>query len=288
MNKGILASILSAVFFGLTPMFSKLLTGDGLSANNVVQYLFLGNFIFSTILCKVQKIKEKPTPKQIRHLCIMGIVGTGMTTFFLTSSYDLIPLGNTTVIHYLYPALVTIYMVVTRREEGSREKVIALCLSIVGLVCISGVSPGGKALGYIFAFLSAITFGIYITANQNAAYSSLSACKRTQYLSIFTCATFFVVAVIKGDLALPPSGKSLLYLLGMSICSSMAHSLLAYGVTRIGAVTAAFTSMLEPITSILVGVLIFNETFSLITVLGMGLILSAVLMIGLESARHKG
>ena len=60
------------------------------------------------------------------------------------------------------------------------------------------------------------------------------------------------------------------------------------GIQQIGAPRAALLSTFEPITSLLVGVLLLRETLDLPALLGAAIILCAVVLFNLPEKHHPG
>lgn len=109
------------------------------------------------------KKSRLPTAGRERNeLIIAGILGLGLTGILLSSSYQYIPVGMATVVHFLYPSLTCIVSAILMRERMSAFNVIAMVLSIAGLYIIGGKSIEGDLKGVAFAFFSAISFTLYL------------------------------------------------------------------------------------------------------------------------------
>lgn len=103
---------------------------------------------------------------------------------------------------------------------------------------------------------------------------------QTFYLCLFGAALSGIYGGVTGQLALHLTGQAWLFAFLVSICASVgAISLFQLGIRYTGASTAAILSTLEPITSVILGVLVLGELFTARKIAGCLCILLSVVLI---------
>ena len=104
--------------------------------------------------------------------------------------------------------------------------------------------------------------------------------KLSFYLCLFGAALSGIYGILTGRLTLHLTGQAWLFAFIVSMCTSVgAISLFQLGIRYIGASTAAILSTLEPITSMLLDVLVLGESMTMRRVLGSLFILVSVILI---------
>ena len=73
-----------------------------------------------------------------------------------------LPAGTATVIHFLYPTVVTVGSAVLFRNRMGPAALAAIALSIAGMACISlpGGAGGGSGTGSLLALASSFTYAL--------------------------------------------------------------------------------------------------------------------------------
>jgi len=216
--------------------------------------------------------------KQLLHLLLMG-VSMGLTGLLLNIAYQYLAVGFATMLHFLYPSVVCISMALLFRERLTPMKLGAVAVSVGGLVLLSG-GGAGSVSGVVLAALSSLTYALYVISNEKGSANTLPVAVKVMYSMGFGLAFNFCVAV--GTHAVfPAPGRGLLLALLAGAMIGTATVLLCAGIGRIGASSAAFINMLEPVTSLLLSAAVYHYTISLRAGLGCLLVLCSVLMITL-------
>lgn len=291
MKKGYLAIITASILYGIGPAITKTALLTGIEADSVMFFNFLISAILSFVIIKVKHIEIRITKRQFLELMVFGILGLSMAVMLLTYSYQYIPTGLATMLHFAYPMVVTIIMAVIFKEKIQNINIIAICIAIAGLFIVTdlGALSGNNVLqGVLFALLSSIAYGSYIIANKKASFSSLNPFVVVFYIDIFTTAFAFINGSIKHTIMLPPSINTWIYLVLLALfCSLSALALFAFATRIIGPVRTSVINMLEPITSVVVSIIVFNDPFSIRTVIGAILIIGSSLLITLLGTKTK-
>ena len=108
------------------------------------------------------------------------------------------------------------------------------------------------------------------------------------YVSLPGTLLFAVLAPATGNLATPSSLASWLQLIFFSgLATVTGYFLMMFGIQRLGASTASFLSMLEPVVSVVFGTLWFSDQITEGIVVGSLLVLTSVCFITLDGARKE-
>lgn len=278
--KGILYTSLSAVIFGVTPILGRLTYEMG---SNGITLTFLRAVLCLPVLfllLKAKGISLRLSKRELGAVALLGTAGCGLTTVLLYLSYNYQPVGLSTTLHFIYPAAIALGCVLLFKEKLSRVKLLALVLSMAGVLFFVDFHSSGTFLGFSLAVLSGFTYAFYVIFMDRSGLKEMHFFKFTFYVCCFMSASVGLFGLFTGQLVLAlPSNAWLLSLLVSLFTSVGALPLFQLGVRYCGASTAAILSTLEPITSIIVGVLILGETLSFLKLVGGILIIASVVLI---------
>ena len=141
MKKGTLFCIIAAVGFGILPTIQNELILHGIPRVSCILYSNACMLAGGLAACQQKGLRAAlPAGKALR-LGVIGLMGMGLTPLLLTGAFAYIPVGTATVIHFLYPTVVTVGSAVLFRNRMGPAALAAIALSIAGMACIS--LPGG-------------------------------------------------------------------------------------------------------------------------------------------------
>lgn len=286
MVKGFLLMICASVLLGCIPTANQFVMLHGVSSSALVFYTFLLAAIGSAVLIVLTKKSFRVSVRQVLMLFFVGTLGLGGTNFLLNSAYSYISVGLTTMLHFLYPSIVAVVMVIIFRQRLTALKAAAVAVSIAGMLLLSNVSGGGKMAGVVLALCSSCTYAFYIIANDQGSINSLPLIVKLFYTSASACLLFGLFSV--RELGLPDSpgaGAVLFFFCG---CGTLAaFFLLTAGIKLIGASAASFLNMLEPVVSMVVSSIVYQTVIEARTVWGCAIILLSVLLIALDGRQAE-
>lgn len=286
MLKGIFAMMGASIIMGSLPTVNKYILLSGLSSGCVIFYAMLTVTMGSAFIALLTKKSFRVSFKAFCMMFILGSLGMGGTGFLLNISYEYITVGLATMLHFMYPSLVCFLMIIMFHQKLTKFKVGAIVLSILGMFFILDLSGNVKFIGIIAAILSCISYAFYIIANDRGSINELPLIVKLFYLSLAGAIVFGIQTVASGNFDLPNNSFVYFQMFGLSGFGSLiAFYLLISGIKALGASTAAFFNMLEPITSLFVSILFFNDNMSIRTILGSILVVSSVLLIAFDGTK---
>ncbi len=282
-TKGLLATVISAAYFGFVPLFVKTICAGG---GNSITASFLRFSIAVPIMfvfLKTRGVSLKITPIELAKTALITVFGYGGTAVLLFSSYNYIPSGMSTTLHFMYPVFTILGCVIFLREKVSPVKILCVILCFAGILFFYNGGEGGDSsnvLGMGLALLSGITYAFYTIYLEKSGLQEMGSLKLIFYMNMVAAVMIFLTASTAGQLALKLTpaawGTAIFFAAATSFIGALGYQI---GVRYIGPQNAAILSTFEPITSLIVGVLVYREGFGIRTLLGCLCILSSVVIV---------
>lgn len=280
MIKGYIFSILSAVIYGCMPLMAKFIYADGV---NSISLVFLRNFLALPVLAALALTQQKTlkvTPKALPSIILIALFGCALTPILLFSSYNYIASGTATILHYVYPAMVVIGGVLFFKKKVPVGNIISVILCVAGIALFYDPTQPLDLTGCALALGSGITFAAYVLLLSNFRYKEITGFTFSFYIAAASAVITFIACIASGSLILPAT------LTGWLLCALFAVMitcgaviLFQQGAFIIGGEKTSILSTLEPITSIIVGVLVFHETLKINDIFGSVLVVLASILI---------
>lgn len=233
----------------------------------------------------VKKHPVRASRRQILQCLAMALLGQMLTGIFLTASYMYISVAMATMINFLYPAIVCVIMSVGARKKLTLQQVAAIVFSITGMVFLTGAGGDISFTGILFALVSAFTYSGYLICGEVGPANDLPVNVKLMYIAAVSSACYAVLCTATGSFTLPHGAVSWLMLVGGSgMFSALGFFLMMYGIVKLGAITASFISILEPVVSVVFGTLWFHDPLTGSTVIGGLLLLASMLLATIKQA----
>ncbi len=295
MNKlrGILYAVFSAVAFGTIPLFAVTAYSGG---TNAITTAFLRFFIATLILYCILRFRKVPLSvdrKLLGRLSYISIAGYSATCITLFLSYEYISIGLATTMHFTYPAIVSVMSFFIFKEKLEPMKLFSLALSITGVYILAGSSEAAASIkGVIAALASGVFYSIYTIELARQEIKSMEGLLLTFYVCLFSSSAVFIFGAATGMLVFTIKLSGMLSILGLAlICTVFAILLYYKAIQSIGPSDTAILSTFEPVTGVLLAILVFGEKLSPVTAIGSLFIIASVLFFSYNrniQAREEG
>lgn len=284
--KGIIYACISAITYGLSPILIAISYSMG---NNFLMMVFSRNFLILPIAflyLMVKKISIRISKEDFISLCLVTCLGLSASLIVLYMSYNYIPVGLATSIHFIYPSIVAVLSVLVFKEEMSKVRRLAILSSLVGVLLFIDLKGGSSNLylGLGLAFLSGLSYAYYIVFLAKSGVLRLD----SMVVVFYTCliSTFFVglITLFTGNMAFSKiSSKGWLLIFSISIMVTFLGTLFTQlAVKNIGTTMTSVMSTLEPIATIVVGVVMYNEKVGTTKLIACFFIVLAVFLLALD------
>ena len=271
-QKGIIFTMIATILFGVTPAVGKLTYAMG---NNGVQLAFLRHlFVLPLFLMIViyQGQSLRLNKSQCLDVFKVGFFGNTLTIVMLYSSYEYIGVGSATVLHFLYPLFVVCMNFILYHQKLNKQQLCCLALAIIGIFCFMD-SSSSSIMGALLAILSGVFFAYYMVGMDHSSIRYMSPYVFNFYLVLMNSIVIFILAFLLGRVSILPLQAYILSGVVAVLTSLIGVVLLQKGIYCLGASLTAILSTLEPITSIVVGVVWLNESLTLLKIIGCILVL---------------
>lgn len=284
---GYFAVIISGIVFGCMPLLAKIVFKNGGNSINLVFWRFLiGIFPLYIIINRNKNISLKLSKREIIQILILGTIGYAGTAVALFLSYNYITTGMATTLHFVYPIFVILGCTILYKEKISMVKLISVILCMLGIVLLYDGNSSGSIMGIVLAFSSGITYAFYVMYIDKSGLKSMNPLKLTMYLSIVGSVIMFAFSIATGTFTVNITPVGWLFTVILSIVIALgAVSLLSVGIKLIGPQSASILSTFEPITSVIIGVLVFGEKLGMRGFLACMMILTSVLLISISDIK---
>lgn len=218
----------------------------------------------------------------------LGVIGLGFSGYYLSSFLDFAGLAYITaslerLILYLNPTLVLLFGWIVYRRRIVRQQLIGMAISYAGVLLVFGheVQLGqssAAAWGTLLVFLSAVSYAVYLLASGEFVkrLGSLRLVGLATSVACVLCiAQFLLLRPI--DVALNVAPEVIwLSVLNATLCTAVPVLAVMMAIERIGAAMAAQTGMVGPLSTILMGVVLLGEPFTVWIAAGTVLVITGI------------
>ena len=289
---GFFLGLFSSATFGLIPLFTLPLLHAGVTAETALFYRFLIATLTLGVLLAARGERFRMRGVDLCKLAGMSVMYMlAALLFFWAFSY--LPSGVAATLQFLYPVMVMLFMVVFFGESFSPSTALGVLLALGGVFLLGNASPDSKGItdtGLLLALLSALCNALYITGIFAARLRCKDGLIITFWLLLFSTLTSLGNALVTDNLQWLESRWQVEQICLQALVTAVISNLaLVLAVQRIGSTLASVLGATEPLTAVLVGILVFEEASTLTVWCGVALVcLSvAVVMLGPQWLRRS-
>ena len=141
--KGYLLALISAVSYGLIPLFILPVKALGFPLDTTLFYRFLvaAVFILGFLIYRKESLKISKT--ELLFLLILGLL-YALSSDFLFVGYGLLTPGIASTVLFVYPVFVAVILALFFRERMTRFTLISLLITCSGIVILGSNGSSGK------------------------------------------------------------------------------------------------------------------------------------------------
>jgi len=200
----------------------------------------------------------------------------------LTLSYNHMSTGLATTIHFIYPVAVMLGSVFFYHEKIEKIKIFSLILSLAGMYFLIGFNSleSTSIIGVLLALFSGFSYAYYIITIARGRIKEMNPFVLIFYVSLFTSYILFVISIFMGKLESYTFKGIVSTVLVALVANLIGMVLFKAGVKIISA--TAILSTFEPITSLILGMLVFKEILSWYHIVGSILIIISVTIVAFK------
>ena len=268
----------AALLWGILGPFSKLAFSEGVPPMEVAFWRALLGWLFFGVhaaATKSMRLKLRDIPMVVLFALI------GITLFY--GSYQLAIRGGgaalASVLLYTAPAWVTLIARFAFRESLTRSKLLALALTLIGVICVAGgggsIQITGSAL--FFGLTAGFSYSIYYIFGK---YFSTRYSSPNLFFYLLPIGAVTLLPWVDFTTKSPTAWGALICI--ATLCTYGAYYCYYIGVKYLEASRAAIAATLEPVVAAVVAFFWWGESFRATGYAGSVLILAAVIIMVLD------
>lgn len=280
--RGIIYIISAATFYGVMPILVKLAYETGLTAMDITFMRCGIGAIMLGVVIRYEKINFHVEKQQIVPMLLSGMLGYTATMLTLFLSYNYVSAGVATTLHYLYPVLVLLVAFFIYHEKLHPFKWLALLLSLVGVYFIADLGGRNFSIrGVGLAISSAVFFTVYVLSINHPQLKKMDSLVLAFYTCFIASIASFILFLVQGKWPPMITLKGSFYVSLITIfCTVLAMILFIKGAHSIGSANASILSTVEPLVSLVAGIIFLHESLTFYTLFGCILVIVAVIFVG--------
>ena len=284
-NYGPFLIILAGCFWGSMGIFVRKL---GLYGFTSVQIVSIRLTLAAIVFCILLLIKD-PSGFLIslRDIPLFFGLGVGSVLFFAVcyfTAITMMPLSTAAILLYTSPIWIMLMSVLFFHEKLTGKKLLALLLAFAGCVMVSGISGEGITwTGFLIGLGSGIGYGLYSILG-TVALRRYSPYTVTTYTFLFAACGSILICRPADMVSKFVAAENMTILVLLCILTALVTAVipfLAYtiGLRTVEASRAGILATIEPMVATVFGIVVFSEPLTVLSGLGIILILSAVILL---------
>lgn len=280
---GFFLGLLSSATFGLIPLFTLPLLHAGMAAESVLFYRFCiaSITLWGLLAARGERFRARGVDLcKLAGLSVMYM----LAALLLFWAFSHLPSGVAATLQFLYPVMVMLIMIAFFHEPFSWPIALSIVLAVSGVALLSGgPADDGRSVslpGVGMMLLSALCNALYIVGIQTARIPNMSGLVMTFYVLLFSAVLSLCNALATGRFQALHSWRELGIALLLAVITAVLSNLtLILAIQRIGSTMTSVLGVMEPLTAVAVGILVFGEPFSPSLAGGVALIAASVLLV---------
>jgi len=276
---GVRAALLSAGFFGLTPIFGKLAFNFGVSPLAVVGFRTIMATLLLLILTAIIN-------KKYLYIYPAGLIGCGLAgllngvgSMFYYAALDRISAGVGQLLYSLYPLFLAIILFFDS-QPPSRLTFFRIILATVAVVFLTNASSGTvDIIGVIQMLIASVLYAAHLPVNQRVLYD-IPAPTVTLY-TLFSMSLIVFPAFLIFDHTVPETG-TWWPILGLTLVTFLARLTLFFGVKHLGGMQTALLGLMELLVTLGLSIVWLKESLTESQWLGAAILCLSTLLVYFE------
>ena len=279
-QRGVAYAILSGLCYGLLGYFNMSIVHSGMSVSTGSFWRFtVSSVIFLCIIIASYK-KSYYTTETLSEAIKIILYGAifyspGSIAYWFASIY--IGTGLAMVIFFTFPIMVIYLNWLFYRQKIYKLYYVVIILIVIGVVLLVDINAfKADIIGILLSLFSALTYALYIIGSKK---TTLPPALSTLCISIGCVITSFVASCFNGSLSAPHDFNVIIDIIGVgSICTAIPILFFLKSLQYISSEKVAVFNVLEPVSVLLVGMLVLGEHVTLIQFAGIVAILGGAVI----------
>lgn len=275
--KGYLLALISAVSYGLIPLFILPVKALNFPLDTTLFY----RFFISALLLLIPLIYKRESLRVNRTeffiLLVLGLL-YGLSSDCLFLGYRLLTPGIASTVLFVYPIFVALLLALFFKEKITRFTFISLLITFSGVLVLSikGADFKINFPGLLVCILCALFYSVYMVI-VNKSGIKVSGIKITFYSMLFS-AVYYLIKTVGMNETLTASPGLIFHMSVFALVTTVfSITTLIYAIQYIGPTPTSIMGALEPVVAVMISVCCFGEELTWNLIFGVILILAGVI-----------
>ena len=231
-------------------------------------------FIYIIMKINKQAINFDSIRKNLRYLCISG-VSLGLNWVFLFQGYEY-GVAVTSVCNYLAPIIVVVICLLVYKERINKVQIVCIISAFVGILLMTGIFDY-DSVDYrcvVYGLLAAVGFVIMVLCNKKI--DDIDQYDKTLSQLFFSVVVVFPYVYFHKGFPVSFDLRSTLIVIMLGILhTGVAYIFYFSAIRYLSSQSIAVLGYLEPVINVLIGSFVFKEKMTVMTIIGIIMILCA-------------
>jgi drug/metabolite transporter (DMT)-like permease len=291
---GVLMYLIAALLFAFNGTVAKAAMEAGLEPTRLTEFRNAGAFITLALFVAVWRPSAfKVKRSEWGFLIAYGVLAFAIVQFLYFFTISRLPIGIGTLLIFLAPVLVALWIRFGRKQAVSSRIWLAVALTLIGLALVAQVGMGGadlNGIGVLSGLLAAVALALYWLLGE-AGQRRRDAISLSMWGFFFATITWSVLAPwwtfpwsiltdrtepIIGGLPALPVWSILIWNVLLGTVAPFLLVLASLG--RIGAQRAGLVATTEPLWAFLLAFALLGETITGVQMLGAFIVLTGIII----------
>lgn len=280
--KGYGLAALAAAAYGTNPVFAIPLYAQGMTPMSVLLFRYLMGLPMLALLLVFRGQSFRLSRHEVGPVVVLGML-MAFSSLTLFESYNYLNAGIASTLLFVYPVMVAVLMIFFFHERF--KPTVALCLVLMGCGLTLLMKPqAGKApdaYGCLLVMVSALTYALYIImVNVSRSVRAIPTTKLLFYVLGSGCGLFALMILSGSALTLPAVPAGWFYLLALAVVPTvLSLACTTRAIQLIGSTPTAIFGALEPVSAVLLSVMVLGQSITMRDVWGGLLIVAATTLV---------
>ena len=281
--------MIAGVFWGSMGIFVRAMGKYGFDSIQIAALrLTVAAVVFAALHCVRERGALWIAARDIPLFLGLGLGSILFFTVCYFSAINMTTLSTAAILLYTSPIWVMLMACVFFKERLTTRKLAALLCAFGGCVLVSGIGGGAMtARGLIVGLCSGIGYGLYSILG-SVALKKYSALTVTTYTFVIAAVGAWIICDPADTTAKIAAADSVWRLAGLTVLTGLVTAVIPFaaytrGLMYVEPSRAAILATVEPMVATLIGALIFAEPVTLLSGLGIVLILASVVTLNVKS-----
>lgn len=276
---GFAFAAIAASSYGTNPIFAIPLYGEGIDVWSVLVLRYAAAVLIMGLMVLLRHPHQLiMSVRGYLAALLMGLlmVGSSATLF---ESYRYLSAGIASTLLFFYPVMVAVIMAVGYKERLSRRSWLCLGVALLGVFALSADDSGNaiSLWGFTLCMLSSLSYAAYLVYIRRGVLREAPPMAVTFYVMLSGLVTLAVISAVHGGLRIPHTTTAWVNAAGLGLFPTVISLYFtSQAIARVGSTRTAIFGALEPLTAVVLGIIILGETLTLRPAVGMLLIFASV------------